>query len=493
MSVESSARTAPDADEWPQLEVLLSVNGEWREGRAGWQPIVDPGIGKEIGRVALADSRDVRDAIDAASAAFPAWSGTPAERRGAVLKRAAELLLERKEEIALGLSREGGKTRAEADAELTRAYDHLQWNGEEAGRIEGRVIAGKAPGSQRLSIPVPLGVVAAITPWNFPAVLVARKLGAILASGCTAVLKAAEATPNTAAEVVRVLQDAGVPDGAVNLVFGEPAAVSEHLLGADEVRAVTFTGSTRVGRLIAAQAAPGLKRTVLELGGHAPVIVDRDADLGTVVSTTLPAKIGSAGQSCVAPTRYLVHETQVDEFTRRMVEAMESLVVGRFTEGGVNVGPVINSDRLDELERLTRDAIEQGGRLCCGGRRLARDGYFFEPTVLADVPPSAEIMSEEPFGPICVINRYASLDEAIAQANATEYAFAAYVFTNSLVTRRRALTELRASNIGINQMAPTQPDAPMGGLDASGLGYEGARDGILAFQHLRLVSETTPG
>jgi succinate-semialdehyde dehydrogenase/glutarate-semialdehyde dehydrogenase len=321
-------------------------------------------------------------------------------------------------------------------------------------------------------------------------VLATRKLGAILASGCTAVLKAAEATPGTVAEIVQALADAGAPKGVVNLVFGDPPAVSEFLIRAPEVQAVTFTGSTAVGRLIGAQAGAQLKPAVLELGGHAPVIVDRDADLEHVVSTTLPAKIGSAGQSCVAPTRYLVHADKADEFTDRMVEAMEALVVGAFTEDGVKVGPLIDGKRLDALERLTTDAVQRGGGLRCGGERLDRDGHFFAPTLLADVPADAEIMSEEPFGPICVVNRFSSIADAIEQANATDYSFAAYVFTDSLVTRERVLAELRASNVGINQMAPAQADAPLGGMDASGLGYEGGRDGLTAFQQLRLVSET---
>ena len=393
-------------------------------------------------------------------------------------------------EIGLTLSREGGKTKAEAELEIGRACENLLWNGEEAGRIEGRVVAGKAPASQRLVVPAPLGVVAAFTAWNFPALLATRKFGAALAAGCTIIMKGAEATPGTLAEVTRALVDAGAPRGVVNLVFGDPPAVSDFLIRAPKVRAVTFTGSTAVGRLIGAQAGAELKRTVLELGGHAPVIVDRDVDIDYVVSTTLPAKIGSAGQSCVAPSRYLVHESRVAEFTERMVQVMDGLIVGGFTEEDVKVGPVINAGRLDALEQMTRDAVERGARLCCGGERLERPGHFFAPTVLADVPADAEIMSEEPFGPIAVINRFSTLDEAIEVANSTEYAFAAYVFTDSLTTRQRVLDELRASNIGLNQMSPAPADAPLGGMDVSGVGYEGGRDGIAAFQQLRLVNET---
>jgi succinate-semialdehyde dehydrogenase/glutarate-semialdehyde dehydrogenase len=467
-----------------ELDVRLFVAGAWRAGGAGVLPVTDPATGERAGQVASADQRDVREAVAAADAAFPAWAALPAAERGAVLDRAAALLDERSDAIAALLSREGGKLEAEARGELGRAVETLAWNGEEAGRIEGRVIAGRTAGSRRLSVPTPVGVVAAFTAWNFPAVLATRKLGAILAAGCTAVLKAAEATPATAAEVVRAIADAGAPPGVVNLLFGDPAAVSEHLIGEHAVRAVTFTGSTAVGRIVAGHAARGPKRTVLELGGHAPVIVDADADVDLAVAATLPAKFGSAGQSCVAPGRYYVHEAQADAFTERFTAAVAAL------RPGADVGPVIDAGRVAALERMTADALARGAHLLCGGERVDRRGFFFAPTVLADVPGDAELMREEPFGPIAAINRFADLGDAIAHANATEYAFAAYVFTGSLHTRERVLAELQASNLGINQMAPSLPDAPLGGMQASGVGHEGGRDGIAAFQHLRLISET---
>jgi succinate-semialdehyde dehydrogenase/glutarate-semialdehyde dehydrogenase len=279
--------------------------------------------------------------------------------------------------------------------------------------------------------------------------------------------------------VVRALAEAGAP---VNLLFGDPAAISRRLIGAPEVRAVTFTGSTRVGRIIAGLAAQGLKRTVLELGGHAPVIVAADADLDLAVTATLPAKFGSAGQSCVAPSRYLVHASLYDDFTARFTAAAQAQAIG----------PVIGPDRLDALAALTRDAVAKGAELRCGGEREPRAGYFWPPTVLANVPAEAEVMREEPFGPLAVINPFDTLEQAITAANATEYAFAAYLFTDSLATRRAVLRDLRASNLGINQMAPSLPDAPLGGMQDSGVGYEGGRDGIAAFQQRRLVSDSAP-
>ena len=467
------------------IDARLFVGGAWREGTEGRLAVEDPATGDSAGHVALAGEQDVRDAVAAAQDAFAAWAATPAQQRGEVLKGAASLLAERASEVAAVLALEGGKLEAEALGEIGRAVQTLAWNGEEAGRVDGQILPGLAPRSRRLSVPTPLGVVAAFTAWNFPAVLATRKLGAILAAGCTAVLKAAEATPGTAAEIVRALDDAGAPPGVVNLVFGDPPAISAQLIDSPGVRAVTFTGSTRVGKLIAGQAASGLKRVVLELGGHAPVIVDADGDVELAVAATLPAKFGSAGQSCVAPCRNFVHRAVADAFTERFTEAARAL------RPGVDIGPVIDASRIAALGRLVDDAVERGARVLCGGGPVRTGGHFFEPTVLADVPADAQIMHEEPFGPIAIVNRVDDLDTAIESANATDYAFAAYVFTNSLSTRERVIAELRASNVGINQMAPSLPDAPLGGLQDSGVGYEGGRDGIAAFQHRRLVSETS--
>jgi len=464
-------------------DVQLLIGGEWRDGAGGRLDVVDPATGRPAGTVALAGPGDLDAAVAAAERAFPAWAATPGHDRGAILKRAAALLQERAGEVAGALVVEGGKLAGEAAAEVARAVETLQWNGEEAGRIEGRIIQGRAPGAQRLSAPEPLGVVAAFAAWNFPAVLAARKLGAALAAGCTVVLKAAEETPRTAAEVVRALADAGLPAGAVNLVFGDPPRVSEHLIGAPAVRAVTFTGSTPVGRIIAGLAAGGLKRCVLELGGHAPVIVAQDADIDLAVRATLPAKFGSAGQSCVAPSRYYVHADRYEAFADAFTEAARELPIG----------PVITPRRVEAMDRLVADAVARGARVLCGGERTGGDGYFFAPTVLADVPDDAVVAQEEPFGPVAALAPFTDLDDAIERANGTAYAFAAYLFTDSARTRDRVLATVRASNIGINQMAPAMPDAPTGGLQDSGYGYEGGRDGIHAFQHFRLVSQAAAG
>ena len=474
------------------ISTSLFISGEHRRGGAGKLPIVDPGTGKQIGTVELASEADVQDALEAASQAFPAWSQTLPSQRGAILKRAARLLLERADDAASVLTTEAGKTRVEARGEIGRAIETLMWNGEQAGRIEGRIIAGAADGSVRYSIPTPLGVVAAFTAWNFPAVLGSRKLGSALAAGCTVVLKAAESAPATAAIIVQALADSGLPNGVVNLIFGDPPAVAKQLLSSPVVKAATFTGSTAVGRSLAALAAPRLIRCVFELGGHAPVIVCQDANIDTVIATTSPAKFGSAGQSCVAPTRYIVHRSLYEQFAEKLAAYAQSLTLGHGHDADTTLGAVANQGRVDTLKRLTDDAVARGARLVTGGAQAELDGFFFEPTVLADVPTDADIMTEEPFGPIAALIAYDEFDEAIELANATDYGFAAYLFTDSLRRRNQAIDQLKAGNIGINQMAPSLPDAPLGGIAASGLGYEGGTEGILSFMQLRLVSQSAP-
>jgi succinate-semialdehyde dehydrogenase / glutarate-semialdehyde dehydrogenase len=470
----------------------LFINGQWRPGAGGSISNIDPGSGDVIGAVTLATPADTKAALDAAAAAFPAWSALVPAQRGALLKRAAAILQRRFDEASTALLCETGKTTADARGEMQRAIDTLAWNGEQAGRIEGRIHQGMAAGSERFSMPVPLGVVVIVTAWNFPAVLAARKLGAVLAAGCTAVFKASEFCPATARLFVECLVEAGLPQGVVNLVFGNPAAISAQLLASPVVKALTFTGSTAVGKQLAALAAPNLIRPVLELGGHAPVIVWEDANIDHVIATTSPAKFGSAGQSCVAPSRYLVHASLHERFARALADKAKSYKVGHGLEAGVTLGAVAHQGRVDALARLTKDAVSKGASLLAGGQQVQRSGFYFAPTVLADVPVDADIMREEPFGPIAALLPVVDIDQAIGIANAAPYSFAAYLFTDSLAVRNRVLRGLHASNIGINQMAPSLPDAPLGGLGNSGYGYEGGNEGVLSFTQFRLVSQSAP-
>jgi succinate-semialdehyde dehydrogenase / glutarate-semialdehyde dehydrogenase len=475
-----------------RMDAGLFVDGTWVEGKAGVLDNVDPGTGVPVGQVSLASSEQVDAALRAAGTAFPAWSTTLPAARGTILRRAADLLAERVDEATATILLETGKTEADARGEIGRAVETLRWNGEQAGRVCGTDHPGVAAGSHRRSVPTPLGVVVAITAWNFPAVLATRKLGAALAAGCTVVFKASEFAPATARLIVEILAEAGLPTGVVNLVFGDPEPVAAQLTASPVVKALTFTGSTAVGRHLTALAAPRLIRCVMELGGHAPVIVMDDADVDAVVATTAPAKFGSAGQSCVAPSRYLVHESLYRSFVDKLVERAGEYVVGHGTDPAVTLGSVAHQGRVDALLRLTQDAVAKGATLRCGGNQMPRDGFYFAPTVLADVPVHAEVMFEEPFGPIAAVTPFATVDEAIELANAAPYSFAAYLFTDSLQVRDRVVQRLNASNIGVNQLAPSLPDVPLGGLGNSGYGYEGGLEGILSFCHLRLVSES-PG
>lgn len=470
----------------------LFIGGQWKPGNAGYLENIDPGNGETIGAVTLANQADVQAALEAAADAFPSWSATISCQRGAILKRAAVVLQSRLDEASAILLLETGKTLADARGEIFRAIETLAWNGEQAGRIEGHVFPGIAAGSERSSIPTPLGVVVAITAWNFPAVLAARKLGAPLAAGNTVVFKASEFSPATARVIIECLVEAGLPDGVVNLIFGDPAAISEQLLASPVVKAVTFTGSTSVGKRLARLAAPNLIRSVFELGGHAPVIVWEDANIDHVIATTSPAKFGSAGQSCVAPSRYLIHKNLYEKFTQALVVKAESYRIGHGNEEGTTLGAVAHQGRVDALVRLTDDAIVKGATLLTGGHQVKRTGFYFEPTILSDVPSDADILTEEPFGPIAAVLPISDIDEAIRIANSAPYSFAAYLFTDSITIRNRAVRGLNASNIGVNQTAPSMPDAPLGGLGNSGYGYEGGCEGIFSFTQLRLISQTAP-
>jgi succinate-semialdehyde dehydrogenase/glutarate-semialdehyde dehydrogenase len=474
----------------PEAPIRLLIGGEWVAGEAGQRDVIDPATEQAMGAVALASVAQIDAAVAAAAAAAESWRALPPLERGAILVRAASLLKERIDKIARLLTREQGKTLAESRGELTRSVETLLWNGEEAPRIESTVVAGRTPGSTRRRLPVPIGVVAAFAAWNFPAVLATRKLGAALAAGCPVILKAAEEAPYTAAAIIECLIDAGLPKGVVNLLFGDPPQVAKRLLEAPLVRKITFTGSTRVGKELAALAAPDLKRCTFELGGHAPVILCADGDVDAAVAATIPFKFTSAGQSCIAPSRFYLHRSRYAEFVEKFAAVAKALKVGDGFLPETKMGPLANARRLATMERYTKDAQAQHASLVCGGTRVAETGWFWAPTVLADVPDAAQVMNEEPFGPIAPMAAFDDLDEAIARANRLPYGFAAYGFTANLRTAERLSQRLVAGNIGINQMCPSLPDMPIGGVGDSGYGYEGGRAGIEEFLHFKLVSTT---
>ena len=383
---------------------LQFIGGEWRQGGDGTAALVrNPATGQVLAEVPKATRQDLDDALAASAAAFETWRRKPAVERAAVLQRAAGLLRERASALAPLMTLEQGKTLAESTLEFTLSAEAFDWYAAEALRANGRVIPARAPGARQLVLPQPLGPVAAFTPWNFPAALPARKIATALAAGCTVVIKPSEETPASAIALVQALADAGLPAGALNLVLGAPAEVSAHLIRSDVIRKVTFTGSTAVGRQIAQLAAEGIKPCTLELGGHAPVLVFDDADLEKAVATCVIGKIRNAGQVCTSPTRFIVQEGIHDAFVRKYGEALDALPVGPGLDPGNQMGALANERRLHAIEELAGDAVEAGGRLVAGGRRAQASGYFWRPTVIADVPPSAKAMRIEPFGPLAMV------------------------------------------------------------------------------------------
>jgi succinate-semialdehyde dehydrogenase/glutarate-semialdehyde dehydrogenase len=470
-------------------DTLLHINGAWRPASGGRTiPVIDPATEEEIGRVAWAEEADLDEALAAAAAGFEVWRATSAFDRAKRMRRAAELLRERAGTIAELMTREQGKPLAQSKGETLGAADTIDWFAEEARRTYGQVIPARAPGVTQLTLKLPVGPVAAFTPWNFPLNQVVRKLSAALAAGCSIIVKAPEETPASPAELVRAFVDAGVPAGVIGLVYGVPADISGYLIPHPVIRKVTFTGSTPVGKQLAALAGQHMKRTTMELGGHAPVIVTADADLDRAIATMAASKFRNAGQVCVAPTRFLVEEAVADRFIDGFTAAAREVKVGNGLEPGVEMGPLANDRRIPALEALIADATDRGGRLTTGGRRIGNKGWFFEPTVLADVPTAARIMNEEPFGPVAVINRVDGLDTAIAEANRLPYALAAYGWTRSPAAAQRLATEVETGMLSINHLGLALPEVPFGGTKDSGYGTEGGSEAIEAYLDTRFVT-----
>ena len=466
-------------------ERLLFIGGAWTHGAANAAaPVINPATEAPVALVAHADPIDLEAAILAAEKSFTAWKATTRRQRAALLSAAARRLAETLDEAAAALTCEQGKTLAESRAEYGRVVDTFTWHAS-AALEDDRARHAVDPATR--VIEEPIGVVGAFTPWNYPAVIAARKLSAALTAGCTVVLKGSEEAPSAAVHIVRALEDAGMPAGVVNLVFGDPPAISAHILDSRYVHAFSFTGSTSVGKDLAARAARTLKRCVLELGGHSPVLVFADADLEAAVRAIAAYKFECAGQSCNAPSRIYVQDDRYEAFVERFVAVAQQLRVGDGADPTTQMGPLANARRLATLTRLTEDALSKGAELKCGGERLRRKGYFWPPTVLAHAPDTALVMSEEPFGPILSISAFSDFEDAISLANANPFGLASYAFTESLETAQRAACALQAGSIGINSLQGVPPHVAIAGIKDSGYGYEGGRLGIEAFLNLKVV------
>ncbi len=470
--------------------VQLLIDGAWAPSDSGKiLLVVNPATGEPIGTVAHAGIADLDRALAAAARGFQVWKHTSAYERSKVMRRAAALMRERVDTIARTMSMEQGKPFAEAKGETMAGPDIIEWYAEEGRRAYGRVIPARADNITQMVLREPIGVVAAFTPWNFPINQAVRKVAAAVAAGCAIIVKGPEETPGSCAEMMRAFQDAGLPPGVVNLVYGIPDEISSYLIPHPVVHKISFTGSTAVGKHLAALAGAHMKRVTMELGGHAPAIVFDDADLDVATKVLAANKYRNAGQVCVAPTRFLVQERVYEDFVGRFVKASEAIKVGDGLADGSTMGPLANDRRVQAMDSLVADAVQRGGVVRTGGARIGNKGNFFEPTVLTDVPVEARIMNEEPFGPIAVMMPFRDTDQAIAEANRLPYGLASYAYTQSMRTAQRMGSEVEAGMMSINHHGLALPETPFGGMKDSGYGSEGGIEGLEAYLTTKFVSQ----
>lgn len=459
-------------------DLALFVDGAWQAGEGReTRPVVNPATGDPIADVPLASASDLDAALAAAERAFKTWRDTDATARAAILHKAAALMRDRSEAIAALMTREQGKPIAEARAEVAGSAQMFDWFAEEALRHYGRVLI-RPSGQRSIVIQQPVGVVAAFSPWNFPVYLLSKKLAPALAAGCAVICKPPEETPGCTSAVLHCLADAGLPAGVAQLVFGVPDTVSRHLIGSPIVRKVSFTGSVPVGQHLLKLAADGVKRTTMELGGHAPVLIFADCDLEMTLDMVVPQKFRNAGQVCVSPTRFYVEEAIYEDFLAGFAARTAQLPVGDGFDPANRMGPLANVRRPDAIEKLVDDAKAKGARTLAGGERIGNEGFFFRPTLLADVPNEADIMSNEPFGPVAVSRSFRDFDDAIEQANRLPYGLAAFAFTENGRRANLLGDAIEAGMVGINSFAIGTADAPFGGVKVSGFGSEGGTEGF---------------
>jgi succinate-semialdehyde dehydrogenase / glutarate-semialdehyde dehydrogenase len=468
----------------------LFINGQWQDAADGRSlAVFNPATGKEIGRVAHAAKADLDKALEAAQKGFETWRDMTAADRSKIMRKAAGLIRERAGEIAPLLTQENGKPLPEAKGETLAAADIIEWFAEEGFRVYGRIVPPRGNlAIRQMVLKDPVGPVAAFTPWNFPINQVVRKMAPALAAGCSMLVKAPEETPAGPAALIRAFADAGLPPGVLGLVYGNPAEISSYLIAHPVIRKITFTGSTPVGKQLAGMAGQHMKRVTMELGGHAPVIVCEDADIALAVKAAGAAKFRNAGQVCIAPTRFLVHESVKNDFAAAMAKYASGLKVGDGLTEGTQMGPLANPRRLTAMAEFHEDAVKKGAQVLAGGKRIGDSGNFWEPTVLADVPLEAKIFNDEPFGPVAAIRSFNKLEEAIAEANRLSFGLAGYAFTKSLKNADLLSRKVEVGMLWINMPAMPSAEMPFGGIKDSGYGSEGGPEAVDAYLNARSVS-----
>jgi succinate-semialdehyde dehydrogenase/glutarate-semialdehyde dehydrogenase len=479
----------------PEQQVLdstpkqLYIGGEWRDGANGAFAVEDPATGETLCEVADASPEDAKAALDAAVAAQAAWAQHPPRERGEILRRAFEMIVARADDLALLMTLEMGKPVSESKAEITYGAEFLRWFAEQAVRIDGRYAVAPNGSGRLLTMRQPVGPCLLITPWNFPLAMGTRKVGPAIAAGCTMVVKPAKATPLSMLMLAKILEEAGLPGGVLNLVTtSSSGSTMGPLIQDDRLRKLSFTGSTEVGRSLMEQASQNVLRLSMELGGNAPFIVFEDADVDEAVQGALIAKMRNIGEACTAANRFHVAAPIAQEFAEKLAEKMGSMKVGRGTDDGVEVGPLIDADQRDKVAELVEDAVTRGARVLTGGSPVDGRGYFYEPTVLADIPADARLLKEEIFGPVAPIRAFDSEEEGIAAANDTEFGLVAYVYTRDLKRALRVCEALETGMIGLNQGLVSNPAAPFGGIKQSGFGREGGPEGIQEYLEIKYVA-----
>jgi succinate-semialdehyde dehydrogenase / glutarate-semialdehyde dehydrogenase len=470
---------------YERLEMF--IDGEWSPGNAPhFDEVTNPATEEVLGVVSHASTGDLDRALAAAQRGFEIWRKTSPAERARVLRTVAELLSADADRIARIMTLEQGKPLAEARAEILSAADRLEWLGEEAKRIYGKILPPTPNGAEQKVVYEPVGVVLGLSPWNFPAAIPSGKVGHALAAGCSIIVKPAEQTPGTMIAIARLFQKAGLPKGVLNVVFGVPSEVSAYLIASPIVRKISFTGSVPVGKQLYRLCAEGMKKITLELGGHSPVVIFDDVDAEQVAAIAAAGKFRNAGQVCIAPTRFYVHHAVADRFIARFTEVANNLKVGDGLQPGVQMGPMVNMRRVAAMDEFVTDARDRGAQVVAGGNRMGNRGFFWEPTVLTDVPADSSIMTVEPFGPVAPISRWSSFNDVVTQANGVSYGLAAYAFTNSQRRASEIAEALQAGVVGVNSLGVSGHMVPFGGVKDSGIGREGGAEGLLEY----MVSKT---